>query len=1025
MRRAISFVLTICMLVCMVPFALPSVFDSFAGTYMITDMGTGSAQLSDEAYYISDGNGSITDAGASSEDYDVYFDPAGNRLVLNGIALRRIVMLQENEANKDFTIEVHGENSISFKTIAVGRAYMGGINTDGKLIVTGDGILDISLTSEAALGDRHEFAALQSTGDIVVGGDVTLKCTAAPDATVTAGSPSTVYGGLYSVNGSITIKDNASVEARGLYTISEDSAVHSYGVYANDGITVTDNATLKAYSGDVATTGNSVGCESIAIFAGTGDFTVGGDATVIAEGGNAIANGTVSAPHLPLSAGVYARRDVNVEGHLTATSGIARGLDGNSHNYGKTYGIFAGGGLISDASSSSQGRNAVISATSIKVNSDVKLNNSEVNVDANFSNDIQNAFDVEDRTLTATNSAITIMLTGVADGANPYGLIATDIYLDNTSLDVEFDNLTAPRDIAGIKADSILQLSGQETDVNIVYRSTCSLYDPTGIYAPGGAVSALDNAHLAINFEGQPRRITGMWVDRLDLQNANLDITATGSGNLITEGNVQGIYCSEVNLEDSHAVIDFGSSLAGADSRCIHASLGNDNEDNVSIINSDVRLMPGAATGESIGIEAIGNVIISSGAIIGNAENLTTKAIDVASADKLTIAEGLHWATAAGVATTNGAYTWSADDSLLIITTSAIVPYSGGSSHHSGGGGGSSASGAGTTETVAPDGSKTTVTVSADGSKTTVKTDANGNLVSVEAAISEKAVAGAVAKGEAVKLGVSVKAATSAEEAVPVKVVLPASVTPKNPATVEIPVENMTAGTVAVVVYGDGTEEIVKTSVAGEDGIVMLLEGSETIKIIDNTKSFSDVTGSEWFAGNVAWAAAREIMKGIGDGIFDAGALTNRGMISQILFNLEGARATAAQMAKVAELFSDVSTGNWFAGSVGWMVANDIAQGQGDDFGAADPVTREQLAVLYFNYAKYKGYDTGMRGSVEGFADSGRVSPWAQEALAWAVGKGIINGTALADGSIALDPQGSSTRAMVAAITQRFCEKLL
>ena len=328
-------------------------------------------------------------------------------------------------------------------------------------------------------------------------------------------------------------------------------------------------------------------------------------------------------------------------------------------------------------------------------------------------------------------------------------------------------------------------------------------------------------------------------------------------------------------------------------------------------------------------------------------------------------------------------------------------------------------------EHTSPDGSKTTVTVSADGSKTTVKTDANGNLVSVEAAISEKTVAGAVAKGEAVKLGVSVKAATSAEGAVPVKVVLPASVTPKNPATVEIPVENMTAGTVAVVVYGDGTEEIVKTSVAGEDGIVMLLEGSETIKIIDNTKTFTDVAGTEWFAGNVAWAASREIMQGFGGGVFDARALTNRGMISQILFNLEGARATAAQMAKAAELFSDVSTGNWFAGSVGWMVANDIAQGQGDDFGATNPVTREQLAVLYFNYAKYKGYDTGMRGSVEGFADSGRVSPWAQEALAWAVGKGIINGTALADGSIALDPQGSSTRAMVAAITQRFCEKLL
>ncbi|MBO4725019.1 MAG: S-layer homology domain-containing protein, partial [Firmicutes bacterium] len=245
-----------------------------------------------------------------------------------------------------------------------------------------------------------------------------------------------------------------------------------------------------------------------------------------------------------------------------------------------------------------------------------------------------------------------------------------------------------------------------------------------------------------------------------------------------------------------------------------------------------------------------------------------------------------------------------------------------------------------------------------------------------------------------------------------------------NPVAVEIPVENMTAGTVAVIVYGDGTEEIVKTSVQGEDGIVVMLEGSETIKVIDNTKSFSDVSGNEWFAGNVAWAAAREIMKGIGGGIFDAGALTNRGMISQILFNLDGARATAAQEGAAAERFSDVSTSNWFVSSVGWMVANGIAQGRGDDFGATDPVTREQLAVMFFNYAKFIGADTSVSGTVVKFADGSEVSPWAQEAMAWAVGMGLIQGTLLDDGTIVLDPQGSSTRAMVAAITQRFCEGL-
>ena len=95
-------------------------------------------------------------------------------------------------------------------------------------------------------------------------------------------------------------------------------------------------------------------------------------------------------------------------------------------------------------------------------------------------------------------------------------------------------------------------------------------------------------------------------------------------------------------------------------------------------------------------------------------------------------------------------------------------------------------------------------------------------------------------------------------------------------------------------------------------------------------------------------------------------------------------------------------------------------QGNGDNlFGPCDPVTREQLAVILYNYSKCKGYDTTASGDLSGFTDAGDLSPWAQEAMKWAVGSGVMSGK----GNGILDPKGTATRAEIAAMLQNFIEK--
>ena len=174
---------------------------------------------------------------------------------------------------------------------------------------------------------------------------------------------------------------------------------------------------------------------------------------------------------------------------------------------------------------------------------------------------------------------------------------------------------------------------------------------------------------------------------------------------------------------------------------------------------------------------------------------------------------------------------------------------------------------------------------------------------------------------------------------------------------------------------------------------------------------FTDVNADDWFSDVVRYVYEQGLMTGTSDREFSPNLTTTRGMIVSILNRLEdGPTAEAAG-------FTDVADGDWYAEAVNWAASEGIVNGFEDNtFRPNDPITREQLAAMLMNYAAWKGEDVSARADLSGYNDAASVSSWAAKTVQWAVAEGLINGM---PGNL-LEPQGSATRAQVAAILQRF-----
>ena len=227
-----------------------------------------------------------------------------------------------------------------------------------------------------------------------------------------------------------------------------------------------------------------------------------------------------------------------------------------------------------------------------------------------------------------------------------------------------------------------------------------------------------------------------------------------------------------------------------------------------------------------------------------------------------------------------------------------------------------------------------------------------------------------------------------------------------------LPVEEAAPGTVAVLVHADGTEEIIRKSVVTDGTAVVPLDGSATIKLVDNGKDFPD-TEDHWAGEAVEFVTARGLFQGVGDDSFAPGAEMTRGMLVTVLNRLENEPAAAGTPA-----FPDVTDGAYYAGAVAWAAETGIVTGTGAGFDPEAPITRQTLATILYRYLGTQGADLSLRGDLSAYADGDAVDGWAQEAVAYAVGAGLMTGK---DGGV-LDPAGTATRAEVAIVLQRMVE---
>ena len=222
--------------------------------------------------------------------------------------------------------------------------------------------------------------------------------------------------------------------------------------------------------------------------------------------------------------------------------------------------------------------------------------------------------------------------------------------------------------------------------------------------------------------------------------------------------------------------------------------------------------------------------------------------------------------------------------------------------------------------------------------------------------------------------------------------------------------------------------KVTKPATEAEDGVKTFTctrcgeTKTETIPatgVMDVTKMFTDVSHS-WADDGIQYCVTHQLMSGIGNDLFGPKLTTTRAQIVQILYNLEGEPKVSGTTP-----FTDL-TQDWYQDAVLWAYQTGVVAGTSSTTFEPDlPVTREQIAVILMEYMTrvLKLERTWTPADLSIFPDAGSVSDWAKDAMADAVGLGLISG-ASNGGQTYLEPQGSATREQVATILMEFCRNV-
>ena len=209
------------------------------------------------------------------------------------------------------------------------------------------------------------------------------------------------------------------------------------------------------------------------------------------------------------------------------------------------------------------------------------------------------------------------------------------------------------------------------------------------------------------------------------------------------------------------------------------------------------------------------------------------------------------------------------------------------------------------------------------------------------------------------------------------------------------------------------TNQISEVSLTKNMTVYAGWRADENLDIVVNP--FTDVSEKDWFYNDAMFVYKNGLMLGTSKTLFSPHGTVTRGMMATILWRMEGSLAPKGENS-----FTDVEAGMWYTDAITWTAENGIFAGYSKEkFGPDDPITREQLTAIFYRYADYKGYKLTVTENLDKFEDADKITDYAKMVMQWAVGNGLIKGKS----ENLLDPQGTATRAEIAAMLHRFVEK--
>lgn len=181
--------------------------------------------------------------------------------------------------------------------------------------------------------------------------------------------------------------------------------------------------------------------------------------------------------------------------------------------------------------------------------------------------------------------------------------------------------------------------------------------------------------------------------------------------------------------------------------------------------------------------------------------------------------------------------------------------------------------------------------------------------------------------------------------------------------------------------------------------------------------AYADVAETHWFYDEVAYVTRWGLMNGMENNRFYPNNSMSRAMVATVLYRMAGSPEVTGTTP-----FTDVKEDRYYSDAVVWCYQNGITMGVTETrFGVDSTASRQQVATFLYRLADFMGYDVSETGDLSGFADYETVNPYAQTAVSWAVGTGLLKGLE----NNRLYPRKDCTRAQTATLLMRFCEMIM